>query len=271
MSKELQDKNKVDEILELRKRLFEANKNREFDESRKIAEEIRNLTQVDIEVALQPTLRDLDEEMNTMFDTLKVTLEQLRAEYDDRIYCLRLDTDKSFNEIKERQLQEYVELETERQSEILRAQTRLSSKVQTLYKMSTNLANRGEFDKAESISREADDLHQIEFEESVRRLGIRFHIREEKMLQQFTVELNVLKNRLDKSLLQLQMQYEHDERTSKQTAEVTIRRLLLKHINKANEMVGRKDKQTEVNTRLTRFVRKKANENGMNRKLLFDD
>lgn len=257
-------------VIELRAELKKSNRNRTFELSRRINDILNNKLVNDYESTIQPIIDELGQKLDNAFQEFNEITDEKNGEYNQNESILRESIEDSFIEMRQRQLSEMTELEIQKRSELIREKKRSPSSVQQLISLSIKLADRQEFDKAIDVDHEAEILQQKEAEERLYQIELKYRKLTESLLQKFTLELNGLQGKLDSGLNVIQKQYQQQLLNAQKTLEITVKSSLLNSINTANSRVNKKEKQTEITSRINNFVIKKALENGMNKNLTFE-
>ena len=258
-------------IEKLRKYLKDSNKSRTFEKSRQINEIIHKRLHSDVEGALKPIMESLDGDIKKAFAEYKAACDEYAEEFKQREQYLRLGIDDTFGEMVERHIADLKELEIQCGLEALREERRTPAIVKLLTKISIHLADREEYDQAISIDREATEAGEKEAAERANAIKLKYSKLRKTMADRFEKEIRLLEERLEKGLAAVDDQYAGEIKIQQKQCSCAVQRLLLAAINKATSQVRKKDKQAEITTRLTDFVRKRVAEFGMNRKLLFDE
>ncbi|OHS93799.1 hypothetical protein TRFO_02309 [Tritrichomonas foetus] len=258
------------DIIELRRDLKDSNKKRTFARSKALDKIIKERSSSEVDTSIQTVLKKLDKDLDDVFVKHEEGVQQIDEEYKNKENLLRLTIDDSFAELKERQLKSLTDVEVQKESELLREDRRETSAVYQLRLLATRYADQGDFERAMKVDNEANEMHARETEDQTKRTNIRFQKRVDQLLIQFGTEIDVLENRLKKGLDSLEIQKHGEIVNQQKTTSVAVQRLLLASINETNKKVKKIELQGEISNRLTNFVRKKANENGMNRKLQYD-
>lgn len=257
-------------VRDLRAELKKSNRNRTFDLSRKINDIINNKMTNEYESTIQPIMSDLGKKLDNTFQEFNEITNEKNGELNQNESILRESIEDSFEEMQQRQLLEFTELEIQKRSEIIREKKRSPSSVQQLISLSIKLADRQEFDKAIDADHEAEILQQKEADERLFQIELKYKKLTDSLLQKFALELKGLQDKLDSGLGIIQKQYQQQLLNAQKSVEITVKSSLLNSINLANAKVNKKEKQTEITSRLNNFVIKKAIENGMNKNLTFD-
>lgn len=257
-------------VRDLRAELKKSNRNRTFDLSRKINDIINNKMTNEYESTIQPIMSDLGKKLDNTFQEFNEITNEKNGELNQNESILRESIEDSFEEMQQRQLSEFTELEIQKRSEIIREKKRSPSSVQQLISLSIKLADRQEFDKAIDADHEAEILQQKEADERLFQIELKYKKLTDSLLQKFALELKGLQDKLDSGLGIIQKQYQQQLLNAQKSVEITVKSSLLNSINLANAKVNKKEKQTEITSRLNNFVIKKAIENGMNKNLTFD-
>lgn len=258
------------DIFELRRDLKESNKKRTFARSQAIDKIIKERSSSEIDTAIKSVLNKLDKELNDAFSLHKDSVDQTNEEFKKNEDLLRLTIDDSFAELKERQLKSLTDVEFQKESDLIREDRRETSSVIELRRLATVYADQGDFERAMKVDNEADAIHAAETEEQLKRAQIKYQKRVDQLFIQFGTEIDVLETRLKKGLDSLNAKKIDELTNIQKNTSVVVQRLLLSAINDTNKKVKKIELQSEISNRLTNFVRKKATENGMNRKLQFD-
>lgn len=258
-------------IEELRKYLKESNKSRTFEKSRQINEIIHKRLHSGVEDALKPIMESLDRDVKKAYEEFKAACDEYTEEFRQREQYLRLGIDDTFAEMRERHINDLTELETLCGLEALHEERRTPAIVKLLTKISIHLADREEYDQAISMDREATEAGEKEAAERAAAIQIKYGKLRRTLADRFEKEIRLLEERLVKGLASVDEQLAGEIKIQQRQFSCAVQRLLLAAINKATSQVGKKDKQAEITTRLTDFVRKRAMEYGMNRKLLFEE
>lgn len=172
--------------------------------------------------------------------------------------------------MKERQFKSLIEVEAQKESEIIREDRRESSTVIELKRLATVYADQGNFDKAIKVNEEADAKKAKEIKYQIKLIQNRFQKRVDQLFNTFFTEIEVLENRLNNGLEGLNKKKDDEIINLQKNTSVVVQKLLLSAINDANKKVNKIELQGEITSRLTNYVKKKAVENGMSRKLQFD-
>lgn len=257
-------------LKDLRAELKKSNRNRTFDLSRKINDIINNKLVNDYESTIQPIMDELGKKLDNTFQEFNEITDEKNSEFNQNESLLRESIEDSFAEMRQRQLSEMTELEIQKRSELIREKKRSPSSVQQLISLSIKLADRQEFDKAIDVDHEAEILQQKEADERLYQIELKYKKLTDSLLQKFTLELNGLQGKLDSGMNIIQKQYQQQILNAQKTVEITVKSSLLNSINLANSKVNKKEKQTEITSRLNNFVIKKALENGMSKNLTFE-
>lgn len=257
-------------VEDLRKELARSNKERTINKSKEIDAIIQEKTKSGIDGVIKEAKQKLEEEITAKFEDYHVLVDQYQTEFEQRYLLLRQTINDSFLEMKERHISQFTEMKIEKEAEDLHAEKWESSQVRELRLLSTHLADTKDYEKAAKVDVEADELLFKESEETKRLNKLQYNKKKSQLFEQFAKELAMLEERLEKGNDALRSQLDHDILVAQKQLEVTVQSLLLDTINQSNKQVKRKDKQTEISTKLTQFVRTKAQKEGMNRKLLFD-
>jgi hypothetical protein len=257
-------------IEELRKQIKLSNRARTFQKSRELDEILEKRLQSRLENVLRPIIEKLNKDLEESFNEHQSIVAQLEEESHQREQYLREAIDISFSEMKDRQVAKLVELEMQRQSENLREKGRAPASVQELQRMSVSLADRGEYDDAMKIDREASIIMDHEVEERQKIIEQRFAILSKNLFSQFEKEIQLLQDRLKKGIQAILDQLSDETQMQKKQFSMAVQRLLLSGVSQANTEVWQKERQLEINSRLTNFVRKRALSYGMNKNLNFD-
>lgn len=257
-------------LKDLRAELKKSNRNRTFDLSRKINDIINNKLVNDYESTIQPIMDELGKKLDSTFQEFNEITDEKNSEFNQNESLLRESIEDSFAEMRQRQLSEMTELEIQKRSELIREKKRSPSSVQQLISLSIKLADRQEFDKAIDVDHEAEILQQKEADERLYQIELKYKKLTDSLLQKFTLELNGLQGKLDSGMNIIQKQYQQQILNAQKTVEITVKSSLLNSINLANSKVNKKEKQTEITSRLNNFVIKKALENGMSKNLTFE-
>lgn len=258
------------DIIELRRDLKESNKKRTFARSQAIDKIIKERSSSEIDTAISSVLKKLDKELNDAFSLHQDSVEQTIEEFKKNEDLLRLTIDDSFAELKERQLKSLTDVEFQKESDLIREDRRETSTVIELRRLATVYADQGDFERAMKVDNEADVIHAAETEEQLKKAQTRYQKRVDQLFIQFGTEIDVLETRLKKGLDSLNAKRIDELNNIQKNTSVVVQRLLLSAINDTNKKVKKIELQSEISNRLTNFVRKKATENGMNRKLQFD-
>lgn len=257
-------------IENLRAALKESNKKRQFERSREINKIIKDKQQSNKENTIQPILQRLDEQLTECFEEYKSICQQLAEDFTQREQYHRLAIDNAFLELKEKQLNDFTELEIQRGLECQKEHNRQSANVKLLTKVSEWLADRELYDDAIDMDNEATKLNETEAVKRVESQEKKYSVLEANLLRRFEREFQLLEERLSNGLATLADQKESEFKTQQKQCSCAVQRLLLAAVNDGIKKIGKKDKQTEITTRVTNFVKKRALEFGMNSKLLFD-
>ena len=258
------------DIIELRRDLKESNRKRTFARSQAIDKIIKERSSSEIDTAINSIEKKLNKELNDAFSLHRDSVEQTIEEFKKNEDLLRLTIDDSFAELKERQMKSLTDVEFQKESELIREDRRETSTVLELRRLATVYADQGDFERAMKVDNEADEMHAAETEEQIKRALVRYQKRVEQLFIQFGTEIDVLETRLKKGLESLNAKKIDELANIQKNTSVVVQRLLLSAINDTNKRVKKIELQSEISNRLTNFVKKKATENGMNRKLQFD-
>jgi hypothetical protein len=258
------------EILKLRRELRELNRKRDFQSSKDLHQQIRDLCHSNEKEAVDAVLKPLGEEIARTFDEHRMVVGQLEEEFRTREGYLRQSIDDSFDEMGERHVQVLTELELLSAQESIRAELRETSNVTILQRISVYLADMAEFDQAMATINEADAVQRSETSDRKRTLEIRVGTITAHVLAKFDREIALLEDRLAKGLKGISDQLDAEIGIQQKQCSVTIQRTMLQATHQAIKQVGKKGKETEISAKITQFTRTRAVKNGMNEKLAFD-
>ncbi|OHS96555.1 hypothetical protein TRFO_37299 [Tritrichomonas foetus] len=258
------------DVQKLRAELKKSNKARTFLKSRKIDEILTKKLSDSIESIIQPIMNDLDKKLDDIFNELKEISEQKNEEYGHNEALLRQSIEDTFEEIKERQLNELKELEVQKRSELIRERKRMPPSVKHLRDLSVVLADHKKYEEAMNLDQEAEILQEREAEERIEQIEIKYRKLNESLFSRFAKELKSLQEKLDNGLNMIFDQHNNQLINAQKIAEVTVKSSLLNAINLANNKVNKNNKVAEITTRFTNFVTKKALDNGMSKNLTFE-
>ena len=258
------------DIALVRKALKESNMKRTFQRSKELDKIIKSRSSTNYDQAINESLQKLDKDLDDTFSRHEESIEQIDDEYKNKENLLRLTIDDSFAELKERQLQSLVDIEVQKESELIRENKRETSTVYQLRLLATRYADQGDFDNAMKIDEEADQIHKQEVLQQSEKTIKSYDKRKNQLLTQFGTEIDVLESRLKKGLLALQNQRNTEIVNQQKTTAALVQRQLLAAINETNKKVKKIEMQSDITNKLTNFVRNKASEKGMNRKLQYD-
>lgn len=231
---------------------------------------LHSLIQTNEKDAVTSAIRKLSDQITAQCGEYKSIVARLQSEFKEREDDLRETVDDSFSDLQDRQLQLLAELELFHKQENVRAATRSTANVFSLEQISIYLADQEEFDRAISISRQAEVLQRSETKDRQRDLEVRVGLLAQSLLAKFEKEIQLLEERLVKGLQGIHEQLAVEVQIQQKQVSGAIQRLTLDAIRDANRHVKKKERESEINTRITNFARTKVQEFGMNRNFAFD-
>jgi hypothetical protein len=247
-----------------------ANRERDFEAGRDKSKRLHKLIQTNEKDAIASATRQLGTQIAAERSEYKSIVKRLESEFKQREDDLREMVDDSFTDLQNRQLQLLTELELFHKQETVRAAKRETANVVSLQRVSVYLADQEEFDKAISISKEAVELQRTETGERQRDLDTRVALLSRGLLAKFEKEIRLLEERLTKGLQGIQEQLADEVQAQQKQLSVTIQRITLDAIHQANRQIKKKERESEVSTRITDFARTTVREFGMSRNLAFE-
>ena len=257
-------------VLQLREKLKKLNRKRKFLKSQKVDEILAKKTADKSDTIVQKHIDALQQKMDEIFKDLQELTDMKNGEYSQNEQILRTSIDETFEEMKERQLNELTELEIQHQAELLREKNRKLANVKHLENLSIILADNKQYVEAINVDNEARVLDESQKSERLDQIDMKYKTLKQSLLKKFSNEIKLLQEKLDIGLRMIMDQHNTQVKNAYKIAEVTIQSSLLKAINDAQNEVKRFDKNADISAKITKFVTDNAKKNGMTKNLTFD-
>jgi predicted nucleotidyltransferase len=259
----------VSEQLQLRRRLRESNRSRQFNESITTARQLHTHIRTTESEAIRAVLDTLGTEIDIQLTQHGQIVKQLREEFIQREIFLENSIDDSFSEMRARHTDALAAIEFWRFGAVLRADKRASSDVHVLERISVTLADREEFDAAIETSRRAEDVHANDVEARKAAVNESFIKLERQLLAQFAKEISLLEERFSKSISGMAEEFDTEVVMQQRQRAVTVQRSVQTAIHRINRKIGKKEREQEIAAVVTNFAKKKVQQHGMARELAF--
>lgn len=184
----------------LRKEIAQAISIKNFKECKILNEKLENHIESLFITRLNEQDKKLIENIENQIEHYRGEVSRLRATTKFMIEPIRIQTDDSFEVLRETHIQQLTELEKERQFEIMKNQNVKTGEEVRLEATALNFARLKRYDEADSLQRKCNQLHARNQAEREVNIHKKYDKKEQVLFNRFRMELDLLKVKSDKAV-----------------------------------------------------------------------